>query len=112
MFLDTINYCVLNVLMFWSTINYCFLDVLMFWSTINYCVLIVLLFWNTINYWVVIFIFDSAVIFALVKTQVSTAGIDSTIAVTESERSPLLRKVYVSQFEQNWKLCNVNIALR
>ena len=58
------------------------------------------------------FISDSAVIFALVKNQVSTAGIDSTIAVTESERSPLLRKVYVAQFGQNGKINNVIIMLR
>ena len=31
----------------------------------------------------------------MVKTQESTAGIDSTIAVTETERSPLLRKVLI-----------------
>ena len=70
------------------------------------------MFWNTINYCVVIFISNSAVIFALVKNQVSTAGIDSTIAVTESERSPLLRKVYVTQFGKNGKVYNVNIMLR
>ena len=35
----------------------------------------------------------SSVLFALVKSEVSTAGIDSTIVVTDSERSPLLSPV-------------------
>ena len=70
------------------------------------------MFGNTISYSVVNFIFDSAVIFALVKNQVSTAGIDSTIAVTESERSPLLRKVYVTQFGHNGMVYNVSIIPR
>ena len=35
----------------------------------------------------------STVIFSLVKNEVSVAGVDSTVVVTESERSPLLRAV-------------------
>ena len=35
----------------------------------------------------------SAVVFAMVKTEVSTAGIDSTIAISDSEKSPLLNQV-------------------
>ena len=36
---------------------------------------------------------SSAVVFAMVKTEMSTAGIDSTIAISDSERSPLLYSV-------------------
>ena len=35
----------------------------------------------------------SAVVFAMVKTEMSTAGIDSTIVVSDSERNPLLNQV-------------------
>lgn len=42
------------------------------------------------NYIGVALAVSSSVLFALVKSEVSTAGIDSTIVVTDSERSPLL----------------------
>ena len=54
----------------------------------------------------------SSVLFALVKSEVSTAGIDSTIVVTDPERSPLLSPVSWFVLSMSLKFVLYYLALK